>query len=227
MSGIINRKLDPLSLKPCCLEDVCFVEENSSGKASCLENSKVCSDDIPPLKLAGRCSVSVAHFHNTEASESSSSDQTKDNDLSPICRTPAESKFDPFAPGPDDLMLAPKKMKGSCMPRRHALSRDLTIDSEETAETDLTEDPSAEECFSELIFSSLLELIISTKLMEISVNKQEADSDQTEECKTPTSLPLLTGFSETCPPAPRRPTLFSKRFDHSICRKLDFESCLN
>lgn len=226
MSGMINGKADPLSLKPSSLEDTCSVEGHSSCKSSCLENSNGCSDDIQPLKLIDKFSDSIAHFHYTEASESSSSDQTKDEDLSPVCQTPAESKFDPFAPGPDHLMLAPRKTKSSYNPLQQVLSCDLSIDSEES-ETDLTEIPNAEEYFSELIFSSLLELIISTKLMEISVNNQEAESDQAEECKTPTSLPILTGFADTCPPAPRRPTLFLKRFDHSICRKLDFTSCLN
>ncbi|XP_020594111.1 unknown protein 1-like [Phalaenopsis equestris] len=211
MSRIINDKMDPHSLKSSCLGDASVVEENRSSKSSSLESNQCCNDDIQP----------------SEPVINKSSDQTKDNEMTLLCQTPAESKFDPFAPGPDELMLAPKKMKSSYPPLQRLLSRDLIINSEEIAGTDLTEDPNAEECFLELIFTSLLELIISTKLMEISVNNRAAESDKIEECKTPTSLPFLTGFAETCPPAPRRPTLFSKRFDHSICRKLDFESCLN
>ncbi|KAK8940895.1 hypothetical protein KSP39_PZI010470 [Platanthera zijinensis] len=203
---MVDAKMDSISSKTSSLDDKFSVEESSP---SCSENARCCTDDIPPLNLVGRLSVLATHSQSAEVNESSIS--ANPNTVQ-VCHTPTKRKFNQSATGLNDFMFS---------------THNLSSYFEENAETDSIENSDAEADFSELLFNSLLELIISTKLMEMSVNNLVPDSDQAAECKTPTYLPFLTGIAKTCPPAPMRQSFSVKKFDHSICRKLDFGSSLN
>ncbi|PKA51162.1 hypothetical protein AXF42_Ash010602 [Apostasia shenzhenica] len=203
--------------------------EGLSSQISCLENGMACNVDSQSLKLVGRFSCSASYFESGEVIESSPSDQTEDEDMVFLSHTPSEIIFfDPFAPGPNYLRNAPKKKMMKCSDAcfQRQLNFDSGSDSEEVFDADKLDDLGEERSFLSSVFLSLLELIISAHLEEISADNQVADSDQIEDYKTPISSPLLTGIAETCPPAPQKPALTSKILDHSICRKLDFESCL-
>lgn len=155
---------------------------------------------------------------------SSSSDKAEEEDTVLGCQTPTESIFDPFAPGPEDLMLAPKKKiaRESKIP----LCRQLKFDSSEfmeTPEANGYEDDAEEVHLLECICKSFLDLIVSSEVKEISAQKLPVECNLSEGSKTPTSLPLLTGVAETCPAAPiRPPALKARRLSPEICRKLEF-----
>ncbi|RZC78025.1 hypothetical protein C5167_002217 [Papaver somniferum] len=189
-------------------------------------------------------------------------DDTTEVDSSP--QTPKEDLFDSFAPGPDDLMLAPKVIKHigkSCT----SVSRRLNFDSSpedfnesserlkfdsspedhnessERLNCDASQEDSNqvsesgnndnvacrsddatdevflhEEVLLETMYESLLDAIVSKQTEEI-IAENIPDG-----MKTPTSLPLLSGITETCPPAPVKPPSGSRCIDLAIRRKLEF-----
>ncbi|XP_020591647.1 uncharacterized protein LOC110032372 [Phalaenopsis equestris] len=233
---IINEKFESPSSKSSCLEDKNDLEvKDSSCQVSCLDKGQECEfkDVLPlrPVKLS--LFDSSIHFQNDGLTEtsSSSSDQTEDEEMISEIQTPTKTIFDPFAPGADDLMLAPKKKKSrdSYAPLRRRLNFDADSDSNQNAAGDPLKDFDEEELqFWESISNSLFEMIISSQLKEISDEAMVADSDYLEGCQTPSSSPLLSGVAETCPPAPMRPKLIlGKQQSDKLCRKLDFGSNLS
>ncbi|XP_078181353.1 unknown protein 1-like [Carex rostrata] len=137
------------------------------------------------------------------------------------CQTPSEFIFDPFAPGPEELCLAPKRKNNTRNPLRRQLSLsfdlsfpilDLEIEFEELEKEEIQN-----------ICKSFLDLII-TDVLEICEEKLPSEDG----FKTPTKLPLLTGFADTCPGAPIRPALkLQSTLKQELCRKLDFDSDLS
>ncbi|URE46096.1 hypothetical protein MUK42_15436 [Musa troglodytarum] len=113
----------------------------------------------------------------------SSYDQSEELDSILDCRTPTENMFDPFAPGPEELVFAPKKkmLKGTQVPPRRQLNFNDCGDSNQ-------------------------------QIKETSVKNVPLHGDTCECLKTPISLPLLTGVAGTCPPAPRREAAKSRTF---------------
>ncbi|XP_008804631.1 unknown protein 1-like [Phoenix dactylifera] len=178
------------------------------------------------LKLSnGKYLGPATPFMDREIIEiSSSSDKNEEEDTVLGCETPTESIFDPFAPGPEDLMLAPKKkiMRESKIPLRRQLKFDSS-ESMETAEANAYEDAAEEERLLECICKSFIDLIVSSEVREISAQMLPVECNPSEGSKTPTSLPVLTGVAETCPAAPiRPPALKARRLSPEICQKLDF-----
>lgn len=156
---------------------------------------------------------------------SSASNQMDDLEVLSDCETPTGVLFDPFAPGPEELVLAPKKKmtREFKIPTRRQLNFDICSD-EETSESTVSDD---ESYILESICQSLLELVVSYQLEEICneifVEKDNLSDKTSDGFKTPTSLPLLTGIAETCPDTPKRPNYKSRRIDKSFSRKLEFE----
>ncbi|XP_008788044.1 unknown protein 1-like isoform X1 [Phoenix dactylifera] len=254
-SEMIDGATDSLSPKVSSLEKETVLEGNDMGdgkmssgvkvekeekgavlvscKAPCLERgSDSKGQDVGLLKLGnGKDFDPVTPFVDREIVEvSSSSDQTEEEDAVPGCQTPTESIFNPFAPGPEDLMLAPKKKmtRESKIPLRRQLQFDSCSDSMENVEANASEDAAQEDRFLKLICKSFFDLIVSSELKEISVERLPVESNPSEGFKTPTSLPFLTGVAETCPAAPMRPHgLKARRLSPYICRKLDFGTDLS
>ncbi|ONK61736.1 uncharacterized protein A4U43_C08F33040 [Asparagus officinalis] len=176
---------------------------------------------------------------DSEAVEiSSASDQTDDLEILTDCETPTGNLFNPFAPGPEELVLAPlKKMQREFkIPTRRQLNFDTCCDFEEKVVPAIADE---EDCILESVCKSFIELIVSNQLKEICnedlVEEEEEEEDREEDnlsddtfegFKTPTSVPLLTGIAETCPDAPMRPSSKTRKFDQTVCRKLDFGSQL-
>ncbi|PKA60293.1 hypothetical protein AXF42_Ash008352 [Apostasia shenzhenica] len=187
--------------------EMIYGNNSLASKASCFD---VCNDDLL-LKLGpGRLRYSAIAFQHGDISDSSSSDQTEEDAMVLNCQTPIHCICDLFTPGPGKSMSAPKKMRKSS----------YLCDSEENVETHAIEDLE-EQYFLESTFSSLLELIVSTQMNEILAEK---DSDLPEDCKTPTSVHLMTAVAETCPPAPVK-LISNMKMQHRIVRrKIDFSS---
>lgn len=161
-------------------------------------------------------------------------DMCYQNEDSPC--TPKEGFFDPFAPGPDKLMLAPLCRKYLQEPRSSA-ARCLNFNSsvkfagDEKCESD-AETISDEELLLEMVYVDLLEVIVSsqavsiqteTSIPEISMTDPVPDEFKTtDEFKTPTSEARLNGVAETCPGAPMKATRKFRNIDKGLCRKLEF-----
>ncbi|KAF3327323.1 hypothetical protein FCM35_KLT07441 [Carex littledalei] len=161
----------------------------------------------------------------TPSSDTSTLTQTLEYEeevLDSGCQTPREFIFDPFAPGPEELCLAPKRKNNTRNPLRRQLSLsfdlsfpilDLDIEFEESEKEEIQN-----------ICKSFLDLIISD-VLEICEEKLPSEKDG---FKTPTKMPLLTGFADTCPGAPIRPALkMQSNLKPELCRKLDFDSDLD
>lgn len=212
-------------------------EENGvvsvSCQASCLERgSGSKGQDVGLLKLGNEKEFGpLTPCMDREMVEFlSSSDHTELQDAVPGCQTPTESIFDPFAPGPEDLMLAPKKKmrRESKIPLRRQLDFDSCDDSLENVEANAFEDAAQEDRLFELIFKSFFELIVSSQANEISAERLRVESNASEGFGTPTYLSFLAGIAETCPDAPMRlHASKARRLSPDICRKLDFGANLN
>ncbi|CAL9769462.1 unnamed protein product [Musa acuminata subsp. burmannicoides] len=154
----------------------------------------------------------------------SSSDQSEELDSILDCRTPSGNIFDPFAPGPEELVFAPRKkmLKGTQVPPRRQLNFNDCGDSNQQVKHNVAEDAVEEDDLLELFFRSFLELIVLNRIQETSVKNFPLHGDTSECLKTPILLPLLTGVAGTCPPAPRREAANSRTFRLGVCRKLEF-----
>ncbi|XP_021896865.1 cyclin-dependent protein kinase inhibitor SMR11-like [Carica papaya] len=139
-------------------------------------------------------------------------------------RTPKESVFDPFAPGPEDKVLAPICNKYADA-MRISVARCLSFDSLLQVRKDLSrpfdvESLSDEEMF-ESVYENLLEAIVSTQteaaLAEISIVNLDADT-----CNTPLHSTPLSGIADTCPGAPLKLAGKSRKIDLGLCKKLEF-----
>lgn len=139
--------------------------------------------------------------------------------------TPKEGVFDPFAPGPEELAMAPLCKKRLCKPWA-SLARciDFSSATESVEDKSFASDAdtlSDEETVLESVYGSLLEAIVLNQTEEFfsGVSSPKSDSDG---FKTPESVPHLTGVAETCPGAPLKPTMKLRIIDKGLCRKLDF-----
>ncbi|WOL04858.1 hypothetical protein Cni_G13580 [Canna indica] len=223
-AGFYNDRCGTVHI-PLNTQKVVEVENGSQkifGQAPFMENNghgHGCHDAV----VVGREVYPATPSPERESLElSSSSDRSEEHDSS--CQTPTKNIFDPFAPGPEELAFAPKKkiLKETLMPLRRQLKFLDCGNSAQNAKDLFSEDAAEEDRLLELVFESFLELIISNQLLEISATKLS------DECfRTPTSLPLLTGIAETCPPAPKREPVKARKFAPALCRKLEFETNLS
>ncbi|CAL9111814.1 unnamed protein product [Musa acuminata var. zebrina] len=206
------------------MESVIKVESGGHkiyGQTPLMENNSHSEDrDDASVELIGRREVypAIPPPNRQNLGFTTSSDQSEEPDSILGCQTPTKNIFDPFAPGSEELVVAPKKkiVKGKMqIPSRRQLNFD-DYHSDSSRKDAAKED----EDLLELVFRSFLELIVSNHIQEISAGKLPFG-----ECiRTPISLPWLTGIAGTCPPAPRRQPGRSRQFGPEICRKLDFET---
>uniref|UniRef100_A0A2P2NFF5 Uncharacterized protein MANES_08G167300 n=1 Tax=Rhizophora mucronata TaxID=61149 RepID=A0A2P2NFF5_RHIMU len=157
-------------------------------------------------------------------SSTSKSDRNEDLDNGTSPQTPKDGVFDPFASGPNRMILAPH-CKKYFDEARASVARRLNFTSAFKALRNKTcyADPECltdEEMF-ESVYENLLEAIVSdlTESALAKIPDIEWDSDG---CRTPPSAPQLNGLAETCPGAPLRPTGRSRIIDLGLCRKLEF-----
>ncbi|XP_062003524.1 cyclin-dependent protein kinase inhibitor SMR11 [Rosa rugosa] len=146
------------------------------------------------------------------------------DDSSGSPRTPEDGVFDPFAPGPEKLAMAPM-CKKFVSKSRSVVARQLSFDSpvqisEDEISTNGVESLSDEEIF-EAVYENLLEAIVSDLTLSVLGERARKDWDCGDDCTTPPGT-RLTGIAETCPGAPLRPSGKSRKIDLGLIRKLEF-----
>ncbi|XP_059668184.1 unknown protein 1 [Cornus florida] len=152
-------------------------------------------------------------------------DRYASNSMDDGLRTPKEDVFDPFAPGPDKLMLAPQSNK-YLEETRSSVARQLNFGSsvkfvgDENHGND-AEHISDEETLVEAVYRTLLKEIVSKQIEELFAEISALDS-VSDGFKTPPSAPRFSGVADTCPGAPMKPTRKSRNIDQGLCRKLEF-----
>lgn len=138
-------------------------------------------------------------------------------------RTPQDDVFDPFAPGPDDLALAPlcrkppKESRGLVV-RRLNFDSPINVVEEQACVVDEPVGVSDEEIF-EVMYENLLDVVLKHTGGVAEISNLDWNSD---DCKTPPLASRLNGVAETCPGAPIRTTGKSRNIDLALCRKLQF-----
>ncbi|XP_076899828.1 unknown protein 1-like [Bidens hawaiensis] len=177
------------------------------------ESNKECSELVS-------CFVSPLTFVSSDTSEN-------DGDVdggSPS--TPKDGVFDPFAPGPDRLALAPRIVK-YLLESRSFVERKLNFNSvminndlKHVSENALEDD----DMLLEAVYNSLLECIISKHAEDVLGEISAVDSSSVGVLMTPSFAPRLTGIADTCPDAPlKRAMKKSRCIDVGLCRKLELE----
>ncbi|PON52326.1 hypothetical protein TorRG33x02_308540 [Trema orientale] len=189
----------------------------------------------PPTSVKKMTSVSVARFEsetdrngeNPVCCDGNGSPQTPkdgvcDGNGSP--QTPKDGVFDPFAPGPEDLVLAPQCRK-FVSKSRSVVARRLSFESS----IDVLEEKShrndscfvSDEVIIETVYENLLETILSmqTEVVLAGTSSVEWDSN---DCRTPPTAPHLNEIADTCPGAPMRTAGKSRKIDLALCKKLEF-----
>nr|GMC95508.1 cyclin-dependent protein kinase inhibitor SMR11 [Ipomoea batatas] len=137
-------------------------------------------------------------------------------------RTPKESVFDPFAPGPEELLLAPLCLKKSTGVARmlnfEECGRVLNFDACSEKDSTVNAMTNDEQLLGNLS-RMLLQIVVSNHTEEFLAGIPNQVSDGG---RTPTSAPLLTGIAETCPAAPKKTERKFISIDKDLCKKLDF-----
>lgn len=142
--------------------------------------------------------------------------------------TPKNSVFDPFAQGPDHLMLAPRCQKYNEDSQTSAARRLKFKESPSFVrysghnDNNSKEAICVEETLFETVYNNLLEVIVSEQNEEFLAGISNHTSYSSGD-RTPTSSPLLSGIAETCPAAPKKPTTKFRNINmSSLCKRLEF-----
>ncbi|KAL2907120.1 hypothetical protein RDABS01_005830 [Bienertia sinuspersici] len=139
-------------------------------------------------------------------------------------RTPDEGVFDPFAPGPDAMLLAPickRLLKESRKIVSRRLNFDDIDDSPAYKDDNKNADTLSEKTLLECFYGNLLEAIILKQSEEFLAENRSLESE--DHLHTPTSPPPTVGVAETCPGAPMKAAGGkSINIDPGLCRKLEF-----
>ncbi|CAH9068256.1 unnamed protein product [Cuscuta europaea] len=150
---------------------------------------------------------------------SSQSDIISSNGHSP--RTPKDNVFDPFAPGPDHLLLAPLGKKHGA-DSRSSVARMLKFEESAGYKNDsISVDSMPDEVMLETLYRMLLEVILSKHREEVlaGISNPQYDSDGD---RTPTGAPAISGITDSCPGAPKKTTRKFINIEKGLCKKLEF-----
>ncbi|KAL9236078.1 hypothetical protein vseg_010785 [Gypsophila vaccaria] len=175
------------------------------------------------VKCASLSSESPQSSNLEDGSNSGSSDEFVSSGCEESPRTPKEGVFNPFAPGPEEMCLAPCKKPVKEV--RKVVARRLDFnDVDEFPTPNEDDDKEAEtqsdEMLVETVYENLLEVIILKLTEEFYAENHDSEVDS---CSTPASPPPLSGITETCPAAPSKVTSRkSLNIDPGLCRKLEF-----
>ncbi|XP_019150244.1 PREDICTED: unknown protein 1-like [Ipomoea nil] len=138
-------------------------------------------------------------------------------------RTPKESVFDPFAPGPEELLRSPLCLKKTAVARMLNFEDCIRVlNFEGCTENDSSVDAmTSDEQLLGRLYRMLLRIVVSKHTEEFlaGIPNQVSDSDGGS---TPSSPPLLSGIAETCPAAPRKTARKVISIDKDLCKKLEF-----
>ncbi|KAL6528558.1 hypothetical protein OROMI_029203 [Orobanche minor] len=155
---------------------------------------------------------------------------------------PKETLFDSFAPGPDNLMLAPPPpppphhrkyyTKENELRIKHVVRRQLNFmceirDITTTSTTHMDSDIEHDHLF-QIVYGTILDSIVSDHETKKEVVVGGGDGNGGFESGfdgfgTPVPHLLLCGIAETCPRAPiKSTTKYRNNIDKEICKKLEF-----
>ncbi|KAI4355961.1 hypothetical protein L6164_000017 [Bauhinia variegata] len=140
-------------------------------------------------------------------------------------QTPKDGVFDPFAPGPDDMVRAPQCRK-YLDELRDTVSRQLKFDPcnlfahENSGDNVEVESLSDQEMF-ESVYENLLEAIVSMQTEDALAEMKNVEYVPIN-CKTPPSELQRSGIADTCPDAPLKPRGTPRIIPVELCRKLEF-----
>jgi len=143
-------------------------------------------------------------------------------------QTPVEGVFDPFAPGPEKLAMAPhckKYLKESRINVARRLKFDTSVSFilDGNDETD-AETISDDDVLLEAVYDTLSEAIVSKQTEGLVTEILPLDPGF-DGFYTPDSATRLSGIAETCPGAPVKTAGTTKKLriiDQGLCRKLEF-----
>ncbi|XP_068669314.1 unknown protein 1-like [Aristolochia californica] len=212
--------------------DTCYMEATKTAHIKDAKHWNVfdCNPVGPVTPLPDRGNVialagSETPLTSTSASStslrltSSNGDEMELTGSSPDVGTPKSHVFNPFAPGPEEMNLAPRKMP--LEESRSRVARRLLFDSDCNSVESLGEE--YEESLLDAIYESILDFVLSKQVAEISSLNLPLECSLLNVFQTPRHLPRLTGFADTCPGAPMKPLGGSRVFTHtSLYRKLEF-----
>lgn len=198
-----------------------------------LQGSTKPSDSLAPITpdsnregddhVDGYCSPVWSSLHMTRCNSQLFGDLVYTNEGSR--RTPKGLGFDPFAPGPDELMLAPQCKKYFTDSRakvtRHLNFEETLNFNENVDHLDNVGTVSEDEVLFELLYNSLLEVITSKQKEDLHL-KASTPLPDSDGFKTPISAPRLSGVSDACPGAPVKPASRYRIIDNGLCKKLVF-----
>lgn len=140
-------------------------------------------------------------------------------------KTPEDGVFDPFAPGPDAMALAPlckkysDEMRGIVARRLNFDYRVKKIDYGIGSAHALDAESVSDEEMLESMYKDILEMVLASLAESISAEIAEGKYDF---CKTPSLAPRLNGIADTCPGAPIKLSGKARNIDLGLCRKLKF-----
>ncbi|KAK6129458.1 hypothetical protein DH2020_036799 [Rehmannia glutinosa] len=161
------------------------------------ENGELDHDFSSPLTLvSSTLNASTQSNHPTSPDGNSS-------------ETPKETLFDSFAPGPDNVLLAPHHRKYREESRIHVVRR-LNFLCETHLVRDISHESnmetiSDEEHLFEIVYDTILDAIVSEQTKELGA-KFPTRFSGLDGFRTPKSAPHLSGIAETCPAAPVKST---------------------
>ncbi|XVE84281.1 hypothetical protein DITRI_Ditri17bG0000300 [Diplodiscus trichospermus] len=139
-------------------------------------------------------------------------------------KTPKDGVFNPFAPGPEDMVFAPICRK-YIDEMRTSVARCLnfgnTVRNVDSGTLRTSADSLSDEEMFETVYENLLEAIVSNQAEGLLTEFSDIEWDS-DGCKTPPSGPCLNGVAKTCPGAPIKPIGRSRNIDLGLCRKLEF-----
>lgn len=191
----------------------------------CRENGDSVSMTNSPLSSESPKSPNMDGFNSTESDGTVGSGQ----DNSP--RTPKDGVFDPFAPGPEEMLLAPL-CKRLVKKSQKIVARRLDFLDDGDDDDDGDDSKSGEESKDlEIIFEkTILDAVYGTLLKAIVLKHTEdfiaehSPSESENLLAAPTSPPpSLNWIAETCPGAPMKAMAGkSRNIDPGLCRKLEF-----
>ncbi|KAI3676568.1 hypothetical protein L1987_86179 [Smallanthus sonchifolius] len=201
----------------------CKVIDKMDAHSADMETDEILHLSLSPAVDKGGIALRpITPESNKESSELMSSSPpstgfclTENDDDIDSPRTPKAAVFDPFAPGPDNLLLAPRSMKylqesRSYVERKLSFNSVMTKNDCKHVSESALEDDADDDMLLEAVYDSLLECIIAKQAEGILGEISAVDSSSPDSFTTPPFAPRLTGIAETCPDAPLKPVKKSR-----------------
>ncbi|XP_057971678.1 unknown protein 1 isoform X2 [Malania oleifera] len=184
------------------------------------ENGEFLFDSKSPLTLVSSSRTEVS-------SDLCGDDDPTTSSVKGSPRTPREGVFDPFAPGPEELLALAPMCKKSLAASQISVSRQLHFESslELIGDGDCgigPDSPPDEDKLLESVYGTLLDAIVSEQAEGVLAKVAPIEESDCDGFKTPDTAPRLNGVAETCPAAPMKTQRKLRNIDLGLRRKLEF-----